>query len=85
MEVLGELDVSPREAVRMMTDFTTDSFLAERDPDLANSVKRVLANLAITAYEIAPSGPPDQPEPPAAHLEAPRRRRRRHTQNVGSP
>jgi hypothetical protein len=85
MDVLGEVDVSPRAAVRAMTDFAEDPFLAERDPDLAKSVRRVLANLTIAASEIAPSGSPDQLEPPAAHLESPRRRRRHRAQDPDSP
>jgi hypothetical protein len=85
MDVLSEVDISPRAAVRIMTEFVNDPFLAERDPDLVKSVKRVLANLAIAPYEISPSDPPHSLEAPTAHLESPRRRRRHSTKAADSP
>jgi Na+-transporting methylmalonyl-CoA/oxaloacetate decarboxylase gamma subunit len=79
MDVLKESELSAQQASRMMSEFAEDAFLEEQDPDLSALIKRVSANLAITAFEIraAPEGQKDAPETdvvvPAA---APTRRRR---------
>jgi hypothetical protein len=52
MELLTEMDLSPEEAIQMMTDFAMDPFLTDRDPDRARSVQRVSASLALTGVEI---------------------------------
>jgi hypothetical protein len=84
MRVLKEADFSPQEASRMMNEFAADAFLEEQDPELSSMIKRVSANLAITAFEIRAAFPPsesasephqtDQPSPST------RSRRRRHTE-----
>jgi hypothetical protein len=79
MDILKEVDFSPRDASRMMNEFAEDTFLEEQDPDLAGLIKRVSASFAIGAFEIRSSPLPSEaaPDSSAIQEQASSRRHRR--------
>lgn len=60
MEVIEEVDATPKEALKLLKKFSQDPFLEENDPDLSKSINLVYQNLVSTSFEI--STPPQVSE-----------------------
>lgn len=71
MEVLEEVDITPKDALKLLKKFSQDPFLEENDPDLSKSVNLIYQNLVSTSFEIAAAAPDDSapaaPEEPKKH------------------